>query len=391
MLDAIRPGRQGSLRRNLSGELAYLSFLPSSLQGCLPLSLSDGAQRAVSDCRALLGEMQGMARFIPNVGMYLTMYVRKEALLSSQIEGTQCTFDDVLDPENEKNASRDLEDVINYVSATERAVELMGSMPLCTRLLRAVHETLLEGVRGSEKHPGELRTSQNWIGPNGCTLNEAAYVPPNADDMRDALSDLEVFLNEEHTLDPIVKAGLAHYQFETIHPFLDGNGRIGRLLITLSLMNDGILELPVLYPSYELKRRRSEYYDRLTCVRETGDYEGWIAFFCDCLLESALDARDSMRALAELHASTERLVLSSMGRGSANALRLLELLEGSPIVDTSYVAERLGLSASGANSLIRAMTELGVLVQRDSSKKRYRIFTYEPYLRILRSGSEPLR
>lgn len=391
MLDAIRPGRQGSLRRNLSGDLAYLSFLPSSLQSCLPLSLSDNAQRAVSNCRALLGEMHGMARFIPNVGMYLTMYVRKEALLSSQIEGTQCTFDDVLDPENEKNASRDLEDVINYVSATERAVELMGSMPLCTRLLRMVHETLLEGVRGSEKHPGELRASQNWIGPNGCTLNEAAYVPPNVDDMRDALSDLEVFLNEERTLDPIVKAGLAHYQFETIHPFLDGNGRIGRLLITLSLMNDGILELPVLYPSYELKRRRSEYYDRLTSVRETGDYEGWIAFFCDCLLESALDARDSMRALAELHASTERLVLSSMGRGSANALRLLELLEGSPIVDTSYVAERLGLSASGANSLIRAMTELGVLVQRDSLKKRYRIFTYEPYLRILRSGSEPLR
>ena len=215
-------------------------------------------------------------------------------------------------------------------------------------------------------------------------------MPPNVDDMRDALSDLEAFLNEEHTLDPIVKAGLVHYQFETIHPFLDGNGRIGRLLITLSLMNDGILELPVLYPSYELKRRRSEYYDRLSGVRETGDYEGWIAFFCDCLLESALDARDSMRALAELHASTERLVLSSMGRGSANALRLLQLLEGSPIVDASYVAEHLGLSTSGTNSLIRAMADLGILAQRDSTKKRYRIFTYEPYLKILRSGSEPL-
>ena len=263
MLDAIRPGRQGGLRRNLSGELAYLSFLPSSLQSCLPLSLSNSAQRAVSDCRALLGEMQGMARFIPNVGMYLTMYVRKEALLSSQIEGTQCTFDDVLDPENEKNASRDLEDVINYVSATERAVELMGSMPLCTRLLRMVHETLLAGVRGSEKHPGELRTSQNWIGPNGCTLNEAAYVPPNVDDMRDALSDLEAFLNEEHTLDPIVKAGLVHYQFETIHPFLDGNGRMSRLLSLLLLYKNGFDAGKYVSFEEQISNYKAYYYEAL--------------------------------------------------------------------------------------------------------------------------------
>ena len=390
MLDNMRPGRQGRLRSNLSGELAYFSFLPSRLQDCLPLSLGGDTQRTISDCRALLGEMQGMARFIPNVGMYLTMYVRKEALLSSQIEGTQCTFDDVLDPTNDKNASRDLADVVNYVSATERAVELMGTTPLCTRLLRQVHEVLLKGVRGSDKHPGELRSSQNWIGPNGCTLNEAAYVPPNVDDMQQALSDLELFLNEEDALDPIVKAALAHYQFETIHPFLDGNGRIGRLLITLSLMNDGALELPVLYPSYELKRQRSRYYDQLTYVRETGDYESWVDFFCRCLRTSALDARDSMRALAELHASTERRILTASGRGSANALRLLDLLEGNPIVDVPFVAKNLDLSTSGTNSLIRSMTDLGVLVQRDSSKKRYRTFSYEAYLEILRSGDTPL-
>lgn len=390
MLDNIHPGRQGRLRSNLSGELEYHSFLPSRLQDCLPLALDERTRRAISDCRGILGEMQGMARFIPNVGMYLTMYVRKEALLSSQIEGTQCTFDDVLDPSLAENASRDLEDVVRYVEATEHAVELLGEIPLCTRMLRQVHRVLLEGVRGSDKHPGELRTSQNWVGATGCTLSQAAYVPPNVDDMNEALSDLEVFLNEETSLDPIVKAALAHYQFETIHPFLDGNGRIGRLLITLSLMNDGILELPVLYPSYELKRRRSTYYEWLMRVREAGDYEGWVGFFCDCLLRSAADARDSMRALAELHASSERLILSSMKRGSANALRLLELLEGNPIVDVNFVASRLELSASGANSLIGSMTHLGLLVQRDSSRKRYRIFSYEPYLRILRSGDEPL-
>ena len=390
MLDAMIPGRQGSLRTNLSGAAAYQSFLPSRLQDCLPLDLAPQTLRTVADCRALLGEMQGMARFIPNIGMYLTMYVRKEALLSSQIEGTQCTFDDVLDPALDVNASRDLEDVVNYVRATDDAVRLLGSMPLCTRLLRAVHADLLAGVRGADKNPGELRTSQNWVGPGGCLLADAYFVPPNVDDMHEALSDLERFLNEERTLDPVIKAALAHYQFETIHPFLDGNGRIGRLLITLSLMNDGVLDQPVLYPSYELKRRRTGYYDWLTCVRETGDYEGWVGFFCECLLASALDARDSMRRLAELHASSERTIMTSTRRGSANALRLLELLEGNPIVDVRFVAEHLGLSESGANSLVGSFVGLGLLAQRDQSRKRYRVFVYEPYLAILRSGDEPL-
>lgn len=390
MLDAIVSGRQGTLRSNLSGEFAYRSFLPSRLQDCLPLSLAETTQIKISDCRALLGEMQGMARFIPNVAMYLSMYVRKEALLSSQIEGTQCTFDDVLDPSRAENASRDLQDVVNYAKAAEEAVALMCGMPLCTRLLRLVHATLLQGVRGEDKQPGQLRTSQNWIGPAGCMLNEAAYVPPNVDDMKRALGDLEVFLNDPQPVDPIVKAALAHYQFETIHPFLDGNGRIGRLLITLSLMNDGVLELPVLYPSYELKRRRAEYYAWLTAVRERGNYEGWVDFFCDCMLGSALDARNSMRALAELHAASERLVLSSTGRASANSARLLELLEANPIVDVNFVAEHLELSASGANSLVKSFERLGLLVQRDAGRKRYRVFSYEPYLAILRAGDEPL-
>ncbi|WP_072373600.1 Fic family protein [Thermophilibacter mediterraneus] len=390
MLDNFHPGRQGRLRENLSGNLAYRSFLPAPLQSCLPINLDIRTQRSISDCRALLGEMQGMARFIPNVGMYLTMYVRKEALLSSQIEGTQCTFDDVLDPSLGKKASRDLGDVVNYVRATEHAVTLMGTMPLCTRLLRSVHAVLLDGVRGAEKNPGELRSSQNWVGPAGCTLREAAFVPPNVEDMHQTLSDLEVFLNNEKDLEPVVKAALAHYQFETAHPFLDGNGRMGRLLITLSLMNDGVLDMPILYPSYELKRQRISYYEWLMRVRETGDYEGWVAFFCDCLLNSALDARNSMRRLADLHSSSERALIAASGRGSANALRLLDLLEGNPIVDVGFVAKRLSLSTSGANSLIATFERAGLLTKRDASRKRYRVFTYEPYLTILRAGDEPL-
>ena len=390
MLSNIVPGRQGTLRNNLSGEMAYASFCPNKMRNFLPLNLDDATLRAVSDCRAVLGEAEGMARFVPNVDMYLTMYVRKEALLSSQIEGTQCTFDDVLDPTNDVNASRDLTDVVNYTKAVDQAVGLMVDMPLCMRLLRQVHGTLLSGGRGADKQPGQFRSSQNWIGPTGCGLNGASFVPPNAEDMRDALSDLEVFINDRMDVDPVVKAALIHYQFETTHPFLDGNGRMGRLLILLSLMNDGALTRPVVYPSYELKRNRTEYYDRLMRVREVGDFEGWVKFFCNCLLASARDARDSMGKLADLHLENETLVREKSGREVPNALRLLDLLEANPIVDVAFVTERLGLSKSSVASLISLFGELGILQQREGERKRYRTFSYEPYLAILRSGDEPL-
>lgn len=390
MLAAIIPGRQGVLRQNLSGELAYTSFCPGKMSEFLPLHLAEVTLRSIADCRAVLGEVEGMARFVPNADTYLTMYVRKEVLLSSQIEGTQCTFDDVLDPTNDVNASRDLTDVVNYVKAADQAVGLMADMPLCMRLLRNVHETLLTGVRGSEKSPGQFRTTQNWIGPTGCTLSGATYVPPNVEDMQETLGDLERFINECQDVDPVVKAALVHYQFETAHPFLDGNGRMGRLLILLSLMNDHALTRPVVYPSYELKRRRSEYYERLMRVRTNGDFEGWVAFFCECLLVSALDARDSMSRLADLHIQNEGLVREKSGRAVPNALRLLELLEGNPIVDVAFVTERLDMSKSAASSLITLFAELGILVQREGGRKRYRTFSYEPYLAILRSGDEPL-
>lgn len=360
------------------------------MEGFLPIELDSRASLLVSECRAALGEVEGMARFVPNIEMYLAMYVRKEALLSSQIEGTQCTFDDVLDPALEANASRDLTDVLNYTKASGYAVELMGEMPLCMRLLRRVHAVLLAGGRGSDKTPGEFRTSQNWVGPTGCLLKDASYVPPNVEDMRATLDDLERFMNSSPSIDPVVKAALVHYQFETAHPFLDGNGRMGRLLIMLSLMNDGVLTKPVVYPSYELKRRRGEYYDWLMRVRATGDFEGWVAFFCDCLLASAKDAKSSMARLADLHIQSEGVVREGAGRATTNALRLLDLLEGNPIVDASFVANELGLSKSGANSLVALCVDLGLLVQREGERKRYRTFSYEPYLEILRSGDEPL-
>ena len=381
---------QGFLRKNLSGEAEYQSFVPAPLDSVVPIELSEEAIRLLGACSRKLGELEGMLRFVPNAQMYLTMYVRKEALLSAQIEGTQCTFDDILNPENADLVQRDVADVINYIKATEYAVNRMDELPLCMRLLREVHSILLSGVRGSDKQPGEVRSTQNWIGPGGAMLKSATYIPPNVDDMNEALRDLERFINEVGDVDPIVKASLVHYQFETIHPFLDGNGRLGRLLITLSLMNDHALSAAVFYPSYQLKLRRTEYYEHLMDVRENGAYAEWVGFFCDCLLASAEDAVGSLERLVSLHNNYTALINDSFDRSSVNGQRLLELLEGNPIVDVAFVAEKLDIARTTASNLVKDFVELGILAQREKEKQRYRTFLYEDYLAILRQGSDPL-
>ena len=381
---------QGFLRKNLSGEAEYLSYVPTPLNEIVPIELSEDVVRLLASCSRKLGELEGMLRFVPNAQMYLTMYVRKEALLSAQIEGTQCTFDDILNPENADLVKRDVADVVCYVKAMEYAVRRMNELPLCMRLLKEVHSVLLSGVRGSEKQPGETRVTQNWIGPGGVTLRDATYIPPNVDDMNDALYELEKFINEVDDVDPIVKAALVHYQFETIHPFLDGNGRLGRLLITLSLVNDRTLSDAVFYPSYQFKLNRAEYYERLMDVRENGSYTQWIGFFCACLLASAEDAVESLEQLVDLHNRDSELINVSLGRSSVNGQRLLGMLERHPIVDVSFVAEKLGVSRTTASNLIRQFVELGILEIREKGKHRYRTFLYEDYLAILRQGSDPL-
>lgn len=383
---------QGKVRRNLSGEMACESFIPADLQDVVPISLSESTTYQLANCSRRIGELEGMLRFLPNSGMYLAMYVRKEALLSAQIEGTQCTFDDIMNPERTDLLRKDVVDVINYIKASEYAKERMGALPLCGRLLKETHGILLSGVRGLEKQPGEMRKSQNWIGPTGCTLREAAFIPPNIEDMNAAMARLESFMNDSPpSLDPIVKAALIHYQFETIHPFLDGNGRLGRLLITLSLMGDGVLSDASFYPSYQLKLHRSEYYKRLMKVRTEGDYEGWIGFFCDCMAASAEDAVDSLKALVELHDRSNASIVENMGRSAMNGQRLLELLEGHPIVDIAFIAQELAVSRTTAANLVRAFTDSGILVPFDRDKQRYKLFLYENYLQILRKGDAPLR
>lgn len=386
----INGTRQGFIRKNLDKEMAYGSFCPAPLTSILPLQLSNECQMMLGECSLKLGELRGMARFVPNADMYITMYVRKEALLSAQIEGTQCTFDDVLDPDNDAITHREVSEVVSYVNALSFAVNRMSELPICMRLLRETHEVLLRNSRGESKSPGELRTSQNWIDPAGCLLREAPYVPPNVEDMKEALAALERFINSDIEINPIVKAALIHYQFETIHPFLDGNGRLGRLLITLSLINDGVLPDAIFYPSYQLKRRRDEYYRKLTDVRENGTYESWVEFFCSSLLASANDAISSMDKLVETHQWAERQIRLNMSRGTSNGLALLELIERHPIVDIPLAMKELGLSRTTTSSLIGTFCDLGILKLRDEGKQRYRVYLFERYLDILRGGAEPL-
>lgn len=388
----IEENGQGTLRNNLSGKLAYYSFFPTPLQSLRQLNLTEETYRTLSACSRKLGELEGMLYFVPNADMYLTMYVRKEALLSSQIEGTQCTFDDLLSPSQTQLHHKDVSDVVNYVRAVDRGVELLKKMPLCTRLLRQVHAVLLDGVRGTEKNPGELRSSQNWIGPSGCTIATASFVPPNIEDLSNTLQDLERFINEPQVeMDPIVRAALVHYQFETAHPFLDGNGRLGRLLITLMLINDGVLHSCLFYPSFQFKKNRSEYYRQLTSVRERGTYEEWIEFFCNSLLESAKDSVGSLKNLVDLHNRSTATITENLGRTAANGQRLLGILEEHPIVDTAFIAAQLDIGRSTASSLVKSFEELDILRPLDESRQRYRQYGYEEYLSILREDAEPIR
>jgi Fic family protein len=329
--------------------------------------------------------LEGLSLHVPNANLFVSLYVRKEALMSSHIEGTQATLDDILDPSWEENANRDVADVVNYVKATECAIARLRELPLCNRLIREAHAVLMKDVRGQEKNPGEFRRSQNWIGGQGSTLKNARYIPPNKEDMIEAMSELETYINADDSLDVLIRAALIHYQFETIHPFLDGNGRIGRLLVILFLMEKGILSTPVLYISYFLKKNRVEYYDRMTEVRRKGNYEQWVKFFLQAVLESAKDATDKIQQLSELHRKNVE-VISGMGRTSKTAGRLFEYLEQYPIIEIGRTAAALDMAFSTVSAAVNRLCEAGILVQ-SAGEKRNRAFSYEFYLDLLREGT----
>ena len=378
--------RAGCFITNLSGEMAYQSFRPNPLPPEPPIEMSNEMIAKLVDANRKLATLDGLSSRIPNMDLFVSMYVRKEALLSSQIEGTQCTLDDILNPFAEENTNLNVSDVVNYIRAEEFAIDRLQTLPLCNRLIKETHAVLMEGVRGQEKNPGEFRYSQNWIGGQGSTLRNARYIPPNPEDMINAMSDLEKYMNGEDSLDPLIQAALIHYQFETTHPFLDGNGRVGRLLITLFLMEKKILSTPSLYISYFLKMNRIEYYDRMTQVRKTGDYEQWVLFFLQALSDSAEDAIQTIDELTKIHNRNVQKFNSMTKRQQTNAINFLIYLEKNPIIDIQKTAAALNLSYNTVAKSVALFVDNGILQQTEKSG-RSKIYSYIDYLAVLRKDT----
>ncbi|MDY0119407.1 MAG: Fic family protein [Clostridia bacterium] len=377
--------RAGKEVTNFTGDAAYKSFLPAPLPPSPALILDDESVKFLVAAHSQLSALNVRSSSIPNISLFVSAYVRKEALMSSQIEGTQATLEDVFDPKLEENANRDVVDVINYMRATEFAIKKMEELPLCNRLIREIHAVLMDGARGRERSPGEFRHSQNWIGGVGSTLKTAKYIPPNVSDMNLSMSDLEKYMNADDDLDTLIRAGLIHYQFETIHPFLDGNGRVGRMLIILFLIEKGLLSSPVLYISYFLKMNRLEYYDRLSEVRNRGNYEQWVKFFLRAVLESAEDATATIDRLEALRNKNAALI-HEKGKATKNTLRLLDYLEANPIIEISKTAKALGLAFNTTSDAIKRLEKTGILVQ-SAGQQRNRIYSYKAYLELLRDGT----
>ena len=361
----------------------YRAFIPAPLPPDPPVRMDGELTRLLSDADRHLGRLDGVASVLPNPDLFVAMYVRHEAVLSSQIEGTQSTLRDVLEFEVDARGEqhpKDVEEVVNYVRAMNHGLRRLAELPVCLRLVREIHAELLAGVRGSERTPGEFRRSQNWIGPGGCTLETATFVPPPVHEMREALDNLEKFVQETESLPRLVHCGLMHAQFETIHPFLDGNGRVGRLLIVLLLCQQGILQRPLLYLSHYLKAHRTEYYDRLDAIRRDGDWESWTKFFLRGVSEASRSATGTARAILDLR-EEHRQAISGIGGGGGTAARLLDYLFEQPIVSVRMVERKLECSYVTAGKLVDQFVEQGLL-REITGRQRNRRYRYEPYVAL---------
>jgi len=347
--------------------------------------------RLLSQADRALGHLDGAAEILPNPDLFVAMYVRKEAVLSSQIEGTQASLADLLDYEVRKpalNGHPDVGEVVNYVAAMNFGREETKKRPLSLDLIKDLHARLLAGVRGGDRSRGEFRKTQNWLGPERSRITDATYVPPPPEEVGPAMAALERFIQHPGALPPLLKTALAHAQFETIHPFLDGNGRIGRLLIILLLSADGVIRQPLLYLSYFLKRNRAEYYDRLQATRSPGAWEGWLKFFIRGVTATAEEAATTARRVVKLREEHRRLVQSRLGRHAAEGLAVLDQLYFNPVTDVKLVAATLGKTYLYANRLVAQLVGLGLL-REATGQVRNRRFKYADYLALFEQPTEP--
>jgi Fic family protein len=381
MADSSASSRAGRYARQPTG---YEAFIPTPLPPNPPVRLEGDLQPLLSRADRALGRLDGSIQTLPHPDLFVFMYVRKEAVLSSQIEGTQSSLQDLLAAEadlSSEQTPKDVDEVVNYVTAMNHGLRRLEALPVSVRLIREIHELLLRGVRGSHLTPGELRKSQNWIGPAHCTLSEASFVPPPPSVVPEALGDLERFLHKRDTLPMLIKIGLAHAQFETIHPFLDGNGRVGRLLITFLLTEQNVLTKPVLYLSHYFRRHRQTYYDRLQAVRDRGAWEEWLAFFLEGVEQVSTEAAETAKRILVLREQHREAITTQLGRAAANGHRVLESLFNRPIISVRDARNLTGSSYPAANKLVSRLVDLGIL-HEITGYSRNRRFRYDPYIRL---------
>ena len=382
--------RAGEFVETAVGGERVRAFIPPVLPPDPPLEM-DRFYSLIEEANRALGRLDGVTSILPDTPLFLYMYVRKEALLSSQIEGTQSSLSDLLLFESDEAPGvplDDVQEVSNYVAAMNYGLErLRGGFPLSLRLIKEIHEVLLAKGRGATKQPGEFRRSQNWIG--GTRPGNATFVPPPPDRVMDCMGELEKFIYaEEPSLPVLVKAALIHVQFESIHPFLDGNGRLGRLLITFLLCAENVLKEPILYLSLFFKSNRQQYYDLLQRVREQGDWEAWLEFFLTGVKETSEQAADTAKQILNLF-EKDRIRVEQLGRPAASALRVHQHLQSKPIISVPAAAKELNLTAPTIRKSVGHLVDIGI-VRETTGKQRDRLFVYDGYLDILNQGTEPL-
>ena len=359
----------------------YKAFVPSPLPPVPPVEITGKLQAELSLADRALGRLDGSITTLPNPDLFVMMHVKKEAVLSSQIEGTQSSLQDLLAAEAQvvsSSTSKDVNEVINYVGAMNRGLELLHELPVSIRLMREIHKILLQDVRGAHATPGEPRCSQNWIGPAGSTIATASFIPPPPHLLGELLSDFEKFIHSDTELPILIKIGLLHAQFETIHPFLDGNGRLGRLMITFLLMEQDVLQKPILYLSYFFKKYRQEYYERLQNIRNTGDWESWLSFFLKGIEVVSKEAVLTVKNILELREKHRLAITHTLGRSAGNGHKVLENLFQNPVITVKDVENITKTTYAAANTLIKRFEQIDILKEM-TGNTRNRRFLYHNY------------
>ncbi len=369
----------GTMVKQLEG---YHAFMPHNLPPSPAIHFDEELQVQLSKADRALGRLDGSVQSLPNPDLFVFMYVRKEAVLSSQIEGTQASLGDILEVEAQifdPTGPDDTDEILNYVAAMNHGLQRLTQLPVSLRLMREIHERLMQGVRGQHATPGQFRTSQNWIGSQGGSIKNATFVPPPPSELHALLGSLEEYIHAADDLPLLIRIGLIHAHFETLHPFLDGNGRMGRLLITFILCEKTALQRPVLYLSHYLKRNRARYYDLLQATRTHGDWEAWLKFFLEGVADVANEATETARQIVQMREDHRGRLIENLGRGAANGLKLLESMYQRPIFNVSGVADLLEITPQAANNLTDRFMRLE-LVEEVTGQKRNRVFRYTRYV-----------